>query len=395
MIQVLLGALIGISAILFILILRSFTTFFHEMGHAIPALLFTKENVKIFIGTYGDTNKGTKFQTGRLEIYFQMNLLDWQKGLCQYHGNITLWQDLIIAISGPIASLLLSIPLFLIVINQNLSETWIVVIMIFVIAAAIDFFVNIIPTRNKVLLQNGSDSYNDGQQIYLLLSRFTYPEIYFEIEDKFYKKKYAEVIETCQATLSAGNTKRVIYELLLMAYIKEKKFEDAIATYEIFKEKYKLRHDDYYNIANIYTGMNKHNEALKYFDHCLHLEHDNSVVLNDRAYLKIQQGDYEEAIADLDAAIHYSPDLAKAYLNRGLAKIRMANYQAAYTDLMQAKALDQTNPHLFYYLGLHYEKQHEYEQALSSYTQAKEMNIAEQGIDYTIEMVKEKLRIRS
>lgn len=44
----------GITTGLFIipaaLFARSITTFFHELGHAIPALLFTEEKVTVYVG---------------------------------------------------------------------------------------------------------------------------------------------------------------------------------------------------------------------------------------------------------------------------------------------------------------------------------------------------------
>ena len=61
------GILLGIIWISGIIFMRSITTFFHEMGHAIPALLFTqKEKVNVFVGTYGDISNSLQLNFGRL-----------------------------------------------------------------------------------------------------------------------------------------------------------------------------------------------------------------------------------------------------------------------------------------------------------------------------------------
>ena len=81
---VLTGILYAIGAILFILCIRPITTFFHEMGHALPALMFSREAVTVYIGSYGDVSRSQKFTFGRLTIYFRFNLFAWDLGLWAY-----------------------------------------------------------------------------------------------------------------------------------------------------------------------------------------------------------------------------------------------------------------------------------------------------------------------
>ena len=68
---ILTGILFALVAILVIILIKQSTTFFHEMGHAIPALIFTKKSVTVYIGSYGDISKTTQFKLGRLTIYFK------------------------------------------------------------------------------------------------------------------------------------------------------------------------------------------------------------------------------------------------------------------------------------------------------------------------------------
>lgn len=389
--DVFLGVFIAIISIFLVLTLRSLTTFFHEMGHAIPALLFTKGDVIVFIGTYQDLSGSFSLRIGRLHIYFRLNLFNWEIGLCSYKKPRLVWQELLITLGGPIASLLIAIPLFSLVLTQNFSDIPLTIVLIFVVAAAIDFFVNIYPSSKAIQMHNGVTTYNDGYQIYLLLGRLSLPKHFFEIEENFKNRDYQKVIADCEELIIEKQHKRAIYELLAKAYVKEKKYDDAIYTYKRLRSHLKFKYQNYREMGNIYRQKNNYEEALKHFNYCLHIDYKDAEVLVDKAYLSIQQGEYDTAIADLDAAIFYSPEAENAYLNRGLAQIRLRNYKEAHADLMVFESMNTTNPLLPYYVGMLHEKQHRYDKALESYKKAKAMKIENIGIDYLIATMEEQL----
>ena len=52
--QLIFGILIALFGLALIIVIKLSTTFFHEMGHAIPALIFTKKPVSVYVGSYGD-----------------------------------------------------------------------------------------------------------------------------------------------------------------------------------------------------------------------------------------------------------------------------------------------------------------------------------------------------
>ena len=61
--EVLLGVLIGIASLLGIMGSRLITTFIHETGHAMSALLLTNGNVEMYVGSYGNESKSLIFGT--------------------------------------------------------------------------------------------------------------------------------------------------------------------------------------------------------------------------------------------------------------------------------------------------------------------------------------------
>ena len=125
-------SLIGLLLLFSVFFVRSFTTFIHEMGHGIPALLFTKEKVKLFIGNYGQKEKAANLTLGRLEIYFKYNPLMWNSGLCVHSGNnLSINQNIIITLMGPVSSLLFGFMCLLFVGLNDLNDIIIILLSFF------------------------------------------------------------------------------------------------------------------------------------------------------------------------------------------------------------------------------------------------------------------------
>jgi len=84
-----------------------FITFLlHELGHAIPTLLLTREDVVIYIGSLGNPYKCFKVSISQLTIYCKYNPLLWYKGCCvSFDHDLTIDQRLLLVAGGPIASL--------------------------------------------------------------------------------------------------------------------------------------------------------------------------------------------------------------------------------------------------------------------------------------------------
>ena len=60
--------------------IRPLTIILNELGHGIPSLLFTKGEVKIFIGSYGNTDKGISFKLVKLKFFIALKLPLWLRG---------------------------------------------------------------------------------------------------------------------------------------------------------------------------------------------------------------------------------------------------------------------------------------------------------------------------
>ena len=94
-------------------IVRPLTVFVHELGHAIPALLLTKEKVEMYIGSHGDPSQSNIFTISRLTIYFKFNPVLWDRGLCvQNDPHMSIRDQILFVIAGPLTSLIFGLTAF-------------------------------------------------------------------------------------------------------------------------------------------------------------------------------------------------------------------------------------------------------------------------------------------
>lgn len=102
-----------------LLVISQLATITHELGHALPALIFTKDNVKI---TLGKRNKKTKqFNLGKINIEF-MGFSPFTGFIYCNSNKLNKIQNIIISIGGPVVSLIIGI--ILLIISRNISYSF-------------------------------------------------------------------------------------------------------------------------------------------------------------------------------------------------------------------------------------------------------------------------------
>lgn len=139
-----------------IIITHPLTVILHELGHAIPALLFTKQKVTVYIGSYGETKKSLTFRVGLLEVWLKKSIF-WKTGLCQTSSNIVSFpKKFIFIVGGPLASLTFAVVGSYYVFGYDMHGALKMIMSFFTLAAAWDFFSNIIPNNHPTKLSNGN-----------------------------------------------------------------------------------------------------------------------------------------------------------------------------------------------------------------------------------------------
>lgn len=370
-----------------VLLSRIITTTIHELGHAIPALLFTDKEVVMHVGSYGDTKDSFLLSIGRLKSYFKFNLVQLNMGLCMHQNIPNIAKTMMITLGGPFNSLLFALTLIVVIVNNNFSDGVVTLIALFALSAIWDFLINLIPTTQPTLLANGRVCYNDGQQFLALLQEMRYPAAYFKGLEHQHKGKHLLAISSFEEALKTDKIYSGIYQALVQSQIALKDYELALETYERLHDKFGLMGTDYAVVGHIYSEKKEFQEAIRAFNFALHLDYKNYQLLYQRAFAYQELAEHHMAIQDFDSAIYYYPLYAEAYNYRGLSKIRLNDLSGALFDLELAKKLKPDDPYVYLHLGFYYQKKHDNPKALEHFQKAKDMNIDHYGLEYYIHQV--------
>lgn len=113
-------------SIILVLSILQIATIVHEFGHAIMALLFSDDNVKIILGKKNTKVRIIRFSRLHIEIY----KFDPFVGFTHYNSSkMTRMQKIIAIAGGPIISLIIGVSLILV--SRTLNQTLIRQIVIF------------------------------------------------------------------------------------------------------------------------------------------------------------------------------------------------------------------------------------------------------------------------
>lgn len=383
--EVVFGMLIAISGILLVLTCRSFTTLFHELGHAIPALMFTEQsNVNVLVGTYGDLSDCFHVSLGRLQLYIKINLLEWRLGLCMHEGVKGFWKNMMVLIGGPIASLVLASFFLYWMIQNAYSDGWVFVSAVFFVAALLDFGTNIYPHKSPIRLHDGTLTYSDGQQIYRLLQQSRYPEEYAEALMFLEKEDYNSAIETIERLQKDGFHKKAGYHILVEAYRSKKDYKKANEAFEALEKQHQLNSNDSFLKGQLLMQLGRYEEAYPIIQNTLHFDQFNNEARYFRAWIFLKKDILDEALIDLNAVIYADEQFDRAYSARGLVYLKKRDFETAFQNLEFALQLNPERADNHYHIGQYYEEKWNYHKALEHYQKAADLGTDFHGIQLCI-----------
>lgn len=356
-------------------IIRPLTVLIHELGHGLPALLFTTEKVQIYIGSYGDPSKSLHITIGRLEIYFKYNPILWNHGLCvPKSDNISINKNIVITLFGPIISLLFGISSILIAFAGNLHGSLKMISVFFLVSSFIDFFLNIIPNKTPTRLYDGAIVYNDGQQLKQLIKYKSFPTQFNSGVKHYNNKEFEKASIHFIKIIDQGLADEMIYRLAISSNLQSKNYESALLIQEMFDKAYNLNSDDYSNSALIKSNLEKYEDALIDYQKSLEKNPQNKYSLNNLGYTYNLINEFQKAIIEFDKAIELEPEFAYAYNNRGLAKIKLGYEKEGLMDIEKSLKIDVSNSYAYRNLGIYYFDKCEYKTAQKYFKKANELD---------------------
>ncbi len=159
----------ALTFLLFVAIILPFTTFIHELGHAIAASKLLKVPVEIRLG---NQFKGNGVTIGRITIKVQP-LSGWV-GFCSYNispAKVNKATDIAIILGGPLSSLLLSCICFLLISYVSFPMVITYLMKSIMNAALVQFVITIIPIKYPAFFGSYSGISSDGYRVTKLLLR--------------------------------------------------------------------------------------------------------------------------------------------------------------------------------------------------------------------------------
>lgn len=378
-----------LSIVLIVIITRPLTILFHELGHAIPAILMTWKPVSVYIGSYGDQKNSFCLKLGLLTIWFKKNPFSWRFGLFDPSSKqISINKQIIYTITGPLASLVIALTAYYFL--YDLHGAFRITLIIFIASSIFDLFVNLTPNSNPIQLADGSVTYNDGYLLKMLFHYRRFPKEYQDATELYNQQKFEEagnlLINILKTKLKDDN----IYRLAIGSFIQLKDFKQAKELSNEFIIHGQLNSNDYTNAGLSHSHMNLHDEAMELYEKSLELNPRNKYSINNQGFTYNSTNKFEEAIPFFDKALEIDPNFAPSYCGRGLSKIKTGQIEKGLADIQHSLQLDEDNSYAYRNWGVYYLDNEDYSKALELFEKAKELDSSTYMIDQLIEDAKTK-----
>ena len=372
---------IGGLFLLFLLLLPVMVLL-HELGHAIPLMLMTKQRVTLYVGSFGDEQYSFRVRLGYLTLWLRYNPWHWRGGLCvTAKANLSMWQRGIYLVCGSLCSLLISTLLLYFVFAYDmhglLKATGVVAAFIGVADAAWNL------TPRKIATRAGKTLYSDGYQLMQLRKTSDFLKEFTRGNELFKNKAYDKAKGIYEGLMKTAGKNEGVYKMLNQCYLFLKEYDTAFALQKEIERTFSLTANDYYNMGLTCLFLHKE-ERHNYFRKALSIEPNHLLTLNAVGYGLNQQGKFAEALPLFDKAIEGMPQSAHAYNNRGHAKIALGEQEAGLQDIEYSLTLDAENAYAYRNLGIYHLAKGDKETARPLLQKAKEM---EKDVDLIDELI--------
>lgn len=387
-------AILGIlGLVLLFLITRPFTILFHELGHAIPAIILTKEKVTIYLGSYGSAENSFRINIGMLEIYAKKSIL-WNSGLCIHSPNISFSGDVITTIGGALFTLIIGIVSTYLIIHFDAHGALKLIAAFFLLSAIFDLYINLTPDKEPIHIYNDCEVYNDGYRLKLLFSGKRFLVQYGKVTKIYDREDYnnaailmEQLILKFPHVIHQAHLEN-LYSLLIESLVQIRDFKKALDINQIFIVKYSPSSEDYARSGLIKSYLGLGEESLIDYDKALSIDSENRFALCNKSFQLNLLSRYDEAIFYSNEALHYYPKCAYSYNNRGLAKIYLGRVEDGLKDLHYTIALDANYSYTYLSLGIYNLKMGDKQEALKQFKKAKMLDENTYQIDDHIKSIR-------
>lgn len=358
-----------------------FIVLFHEFGHALSAILLTKNEVTVYINSYGNQENNFSFTIGRLNIFIHRNLFSWKTGLCQFDDqSVSLNRRIIIILFGPLFSLLITLLIGYFAFALDVHGAIKLLLVLFFSVSAWDLIRNLVPNEVPIQLYDDGVTYNDGFQIKRLLYRKIFLKDIETGIKYFESKRYLEATSLFFDVLQKGKRNKDTYGIAMASCLLSGNILEAKRIVDDFVDFGGMTPEDNSNAGLIYSQLGLHKKSLAFYDKALQENPRHKYALMNKGYSLKLLSRHDQAILIFNKVLELYPSLAYAYSNMGLSKIKLGQYEEGLANIRYAIELDTNCPFGYLNLGIYHFDKEEYAEALQLFTKAKE-------IDYKIYLI--------
>ncbi|UYQ95054.1 tetratricopeptide repeat protein [Chitinophaga horti] len=361
---------------LLIVIINPVTTFFHELGHALPMLAFSKEGkVEMFIGSHGDYDKSLKLRFGRLHCYIRLTQLLLMKpsGICRgSRAENSYAQQLTILYGGAVFSLSLAIVSLIAVLNYEHIPAIRLIGFTVLLFAVIDLVMNLLPRTIKD--KKGHRFYNDGYMILFTIRTRRFHENITTAFRHYSAENYRDAAYELNYIVQQGFCNEILLRALCSALLLNRQHDEAAQCLQTLGKISSFDATDHFHAGYLASRGNDPETAMKHYRLALDADPENAVVLNNLGYELAEKGEYMEASVHLEKAIDLAPELAFAYDNRGYAHLMQGELEEGKRLIERSLELDPTNAYAYRNMGLYYMQIQHYGAAIALFNKAIQLD---------------------
>ena len=362
-----------LAFVLLAIITRPFTVLLHELGHAIPGMIFSKKNVAVYVGSFGNKEQSFKIPIGTLEIWIRYNPIKWGGGLCIIDSeDVSINKMTIFTLCGPLFSFAIAAALFYVTLNYDLHGALKLIFAFAFFSTLFDLVFNLIPRKFEG--PDGTIFFSDGYLLFNQKKIKEFPKEYEDAVNIYANNNYEKSAPIFEDFISRGLVSEDVYRYASVSNMMIGNYAKASEIQKKFESKYALNADDQYNFGITCAHLDKNKEMNEYFDNALNQDPNHSYTLNTLGYNLIANKEYSEAILLFDKVIDNHKDFAFAYNNRGHAKIEMGQLNEGLLDITHSLELDNKNAYVYRNLGIYHLRLKEKKVALKYFMQAQEMD---------------------
>jgi Tfp pilus assembly protein PilF len=369
---------------IFIHLFRGFTIFLHELGHALPAIYFTKEKVEVYVGSFGERTDTIHLKMGLLECWIKKGALD--RGLCVPSSkNLTIDQQILFTLMGPVVTIVCMLVFGALAIwvktpyalNAICSFLWFITFM--------DALRSLIPSKRPILMANDGITYNDGQLLRNLFNHKRLNSKFKEVEIATNQKDYERAGDLLLGAIPKAKNKTELYRYAASLFTEGKHLEKAAISFTGLEKEGGMDANDYNNAGLICAYLQQYEKALTYFEKAVALQADHNLALTNRAFTHLMLEHYDTANSLFDQLFQKDPENAYLLTNRGLAAAKSGRPVDGLQDMQRALQMDPEESYAHRNLGIYFLDQGNGIEALKYLKTAHKINPQTHLIDKLLE----------